>query len=58
MIGDLLIGPYEQPPRFSGASYLHFLTEELPQTLGNVQWQRDKLCALYIMDLLLILPAT
>jgi hypothetical protein len=34
--GDLLMGPYESPPRLSGASYLHFLTAKLPQLLKDV----------------------
>jgi hypothetical protein len=34
--GNLLIGPCELPPQLSGASYLHFLTEELPQLLADV----------------------
>jgi hypothetical protein len=36
IIGDLLIGPYEPLPRFSGASYLHFVRDELPQLLEDV----------------------
>jgi hypothetical protein len=36
IIGSLLIGPYELPPRLSGATCLHILTIELPQLLEDV----------------------
>jgi hypothetical protein len=36
MVRDLLIGPYELLPRLSGASYLHYLKEELPELLEDV----------------------
>jgi hypothetical protein len=36
IIGNLLIGPFKLPPQLSGASYLHILTEELPQLLEDV----------------------
>jgi hypothetical protein len=38
--GNFLIVPYELPPLLSGASYLHFLMEELPQlpTMQQIMW--------------------
>jgi hypothetical protein len=42
IIGDLLTAPYKLLPRLSGASYLHFLTEELPQLLENVPMATGK----------------
>jgi hypothetical protein len=36
IIGDFLLGPYELPPRLSGASYLQFISEQLPQLPDDV----------------------
>jgi hypothetical protein len=55
-ICDLLIGPYELQPLFSGASYLHSLTEELSQLLEDAplasMWLiHDRVLAHFIRDL-------
>jgi hypothetical protein len=59
IIGYLLIGPYELPPRLSGTSDLHLLIEELRQILEDVCTLATRQTVWFMhVVLLLILPAT
>jgi hypothetical protein len=54
--GNLLIGPH-CCLKFK-VSYLHILTEELPQLLEDVPLEIQQLNGLCMMEFLIILPAT